>query len=231
VSVTTTIMADTIAASEKVDPKMLAGIKYVGGYVSGTPDILWTPEEWASLSASQIKVRIWQGYGNGVALHDFDEIDVESGAVTPSEAAHVIEQRVAAGITWTQVYGTRASLAATAAAVKALGEAVWIGHVTCRLADWNLSREEANGLVGTFVEGMTCTGVQWASPESNPNTIMPGPSGKTLRQANCDLSVVDANWVPSLVVKPPVTPPVGGKTLKEIIAKWSDGSTSSLLTL
>ena len=41
--------------------------------------------------------------------------------------------------------------------------------------------------------------VQWASPSSNPGTLVPG-TGLTLTQANCDLSVADKSW-------PSVPPP------------------------
>jgi hypothetical protein len=72
---------------------------------------------------------------------------------------------------------------------------------------------------------MTCVGVQWASPSSNPNTVLPGPSGKTLREANVDLSVVDAGWVPSGMGKAPAPAPKPvAKVMTRLLGEFSDGS-------
>lgn len=188
----TTIMVDTIHESVSHIP---VSTKYIGGYVSGTSDIIWTPDDWSRFPHSR-HVRIFQGHGDLPDIRSFDEIDVESGAVSPGEAASIVRTRVLAGIPWTSIYADDANLAATAEAIRAYGASIWNGHVTCRLADWSLSEDEAVTKVGTRIHGMTCMGVQWASPTSNPHTLLPGTS-LTLDAANVDLSVVDATWVPS----------------------------------
>lgn len=188
----TTVMVDTIHDAVAHVP---TGIHYVGGYVSGTPDIKWTPEDWARFPSAR-HIRIFQGYGDMPDVHGFDAIDVETGAVTPGEAASIVRTRVMAGIPWTHIYGTDSTLATVGEAIRAYGQSIWNGHVSCWLADWNLDESEAAAKVGTRIHGMTCVAVQWASPSSNPHTMLPGTQ-LTLREADCDLSVVDATWIPS----------------------------------
>jgi len=176
----------------------------VAGYVSGTSDIEWTAGDWARFHASR-RIRIWQGYGPKPAISGFEVIDIETGAVTPQQAADEVALRVAANIQWTLLYGGRDALAQTAALIRAKGNHVWNGHVLAWLADWNLNRDQAASLISTYIDGMTCVGVQWASPSSNPHTLLPG-STLTLAQANCDLSVVSAGYVPNSAPGLPVTP-------------------------
>lgn len=184
-------MADTIHDNVGSLPH---GLAYVGGYVSGTPDIQWTANDWAQFTG--IHVRNYQGYGPVPDLHLFDELDVENGALSPASAANIVRDRVNAGIQWTTIYGSDGALAATASAVQAFGNSIWNGHVNCRLANWDLNRDQAAAILGSLVHGMSCVGVQWASPSSNPGTILPG-TNLTLSRANADLSVVDASWVPN----------------------------------
>jgi len=200
----TTLMVDTIHGSVGHIPE---SIKYVGGYVSGTPDIKWTTEDWARFPGAR-HIRIFQGYGDLPDVHSFDAVDIESGAVTPAEAASIVRTRVLAGIPWTHLYGTDATLAETGAAIRAYGNSIWNGHVSAWLADWNLNESEAAAKIGTQIHGMTCMAVQWASPSSNPNTLVPG-TNVTLKAANCDLSVCDATWIPSggWGTPKPATPP------------------------
>lgn len=199
------LMIDTIHANV---PSIPVDTPFIGGYITGTPDIQWTPTDWARFPGS-VHNRIWQGHGSYPDIHTFDTIDIESGALTPASAAATVRKRVAAGIEWTTLYGSDAALTEASALIVRMGRDVWNGHVNCILADWNLhfdtdpSKDTASHLIGTLIHGMTCVGVQWASPASNPDTLLPGTPW-TLRQANCDLNVVDASWRPSSV---PVTPP------------------------
>jgi hypothetical protein len=71
--------------------------------------------------------------------------------------------------------------------------ALYHRHVRLWLADWSLSRAQADNLLGTRLHGHKVVAVQWASPSSNPNTPLPR-SSLTLRQANCDLSVTLDYW-------------------------------------
>jgi hypothetical protein len=68
------------------------------------------------------------------------------------------------------------------------------GHIKVDLwvADWSLSEAEAADLL-TISGDYPVVAVQWASPASNPNTVVPG-STKTLAEANVDLSITVASW-------------------------------------
>lgn len=197
-------MIDTTGNDATVIP---ANAPAVAGYVSGTNGVEWSDADWARFS-TPIKVMYYQGYGAEPEIHKFNAVDIENRAVTPQQAADIVKQSVNAGIEWTTLYGTRSSLETTAALIRAMGDHIWIGHVDCILADWNLNRDEAAALVGQQAGGMTIRGVQWASPETNPDTLVPG-TNRTLRDANCDLSVVWADWRPSHAsthVSPPPPP-------------------------
>lgn len=195
-------MVDTIHADVS---KIPTDDPYVAGYVSGTSDIDWTSGDWARFHQST-KVRIYQGFGSVGDVHSFDVLDVENLAVTPQEAANIIEERVNAGIGWTCVYGGDTSLAEVTRLTKLKGDHIWIGHVEYWFADWNLDQAEAINMLGTLIHGATCRAVQWASSSSNPETIVYGGTA-TLRECNADLSVVQAGWVPSFTPPKP-TPPV-----------------------
>lgn len=180
---------------------------HVGGYTSGTPDIVWTPTDWGRYP-KQIHIRYQQGYGGFEPnMSDYDVLDIEKGAWSPETAAVEVKRRVDAGYQWTTLYAGDEDLATTAGLIKAYGNEIWDGHVDCILADWDLDEAQAAAIVGTEVHGMTCRGVQWASPTSNPNTNLPGTS-MTLQEANVDLTVVQAGWNPTTVPVNPPKPPV-----------------------
>jgi hypothetical protein len=185
---------------------------HVAGYTSGTSNIVWTEADWDKY-ANKIRLRIEQGYGSAEPdVGSYDYLDVENGAWTPATAAQQIQRRVEAGYVWTGVYGSDSTLESVATAVKALGNDIWVGHVYCVLANWNLDETEAAAILGTEVHGMTCNGVQWASPTSNPDTRLPGTNA-TLAQVNADLNVVPVGWAPPTVPRgtsaptPPAAPP------------------------
>lgn len=201
---------------------------FVFGYCSGIDFVPWSPGDWAKYAHARV-CRTYQGAGTFPGIDGFDEIDVETGAVTPQQAADLIEERVKAGHQWTTVYGSDGALAQVSTLVQAKGEAIWNGHVNCRLADWNLNENEAAAKVGDYVHGMSCIAVQWASPNSNPNTILPG-THLTLRQANADLNRVDGNWVPSGGFSPvgppaPVPPPA---VISAVAVLLPDGGTKRI---
>lgn len=191
-SVPTAVMLDDIGSNSRNIPP---STPYVGGYVTGLGNVPWTPDEWALFPHAR-KVRIAQGAGNPVGLHDFDMIDVEALAVTPQSAAAMVNSRVSLGIQLTTVYGTDSTLALVTEEILKFGAHTWNGHVNYFLADWNLNEIEAAAKLGTLIHGASCVGVQWASPSSNPDTIVPGGT-LPLKAANVDISVVDANWIPS----------------------------------
>ncbi|MGP0047848.1 MAG: hypothetical protein ACLPZR_03225, partial [Solirubrobacteraceae bacterium] len=76
-------------------------------------------------------------------------------------------------------------------------------------ADWNLSEAEATARLGTDLgNGAIIASIQFASPTSNPDTVIPGTS-ITLAQANADLSVTLDAWMAKAAPAPaPAKPPV-----------------------
>jgi hypothetical protein len=205
-SVPVAVMVDTIHANAGEIPTDANVVKYVEGYVSGSPDIRWQTVDWQRFNGhGQRMVRNYQGNGALLDVKSFDVLDVEeypnqgSGqwTVTPTYAAELIQERVKQGVVWTTIYANDYAIALVVDAVKKLGgNGLFDGHLNCILADWNLNEQEAAAKLGTFIHGVSCVGVQWASPTSNPNTLLPG-TNRTLSETNCDLNVVDANWIPS----------------------------------
>ena len=184
----TTTMIDAIQANAGNIP---ASSPKVAGYVTGTSAVLWTPQDWGRFNPVVTGlVRIDQGFTWPPAPASYDVLDVENLAVTAAEVPAAVQARIAAGITWTTIYGSASALAAVAAQLRAapFGTGWYYGHVDCWLADWNLDEAGAAAVLGTPISGLTCHAVQWASPSSNPGTALPG-STLTLAQANCDLSV------------------------------------------
>lgn len=214
------VMLDTIRTSAHNIPK---ATPFIGGYVSGSGSVPWTETEWAMFPGSR-HVRIYQDPSHTLDPHSWDAIDLESGAFNAAQAAQEHKRHVDAGIQWTTIYATRTNLALATKAIKALGEEYWNGHVCYWLADWNLDQEQASALIGTFVEGATCVAVQWASPSSNPHSVVPGGS-YLLAQANIDVSVVDAGWIPSVKFTNP-NPPAPAPTVEhgEVVTQDSHGN-------
>jgi hypothetical protein len=209
-------------------PNVPNSVPYVGGYVTGSGDVPWTAEDWQRFRFST-HLRIVQDPGASIALTDFDIIDVESGAFTPQEAADRIEARVKVGIVWTDIYADDPNAQETAALVQAKGPEIWIGHVGLWYANWNLDEAKAAALLGTEVHGMTTDLVQWASPTSNPDTqIYFG--GQTLKQANCDLSVVRYGFTPHSFppVPVPVQPPPGIPPMHGVLVSLPTGETMAV---
>jgi len=185
----TVTMIDTIGGSARNIPD---GTARVAGYVTGSGDVPWSQADWSRFPAAA-RVRIAQQPGTDPITADV--LDVETGAATPADSAGWILSRIVAGYTWSAVYGTASTLKAVRSALIAFAPAPWwYGHVYCWLAEWSLSEEQAVRVLGTEVAGMTCVAVQWASPTSNPGTLVPGAHGATLATANLDLSVCDATW-------------------------------------
>ena len=185
-SITVEPMIDAIHASVDNVP---ASAPKVAGYTTGTPDIVWTAADWARFSHS--KVRICQDEGSDQSA---DVLDIEPGAATNANA-----------VTWARARKTRGHVPSFYTSVSNLTpllntlEAAGITSGYLWVANWNLSEGEAAKLVTGQNGPFPIKAVQWASPSSNPGTLVPG-TGLTLAQANCDLSVADRSW-------PSVPPP------------------------
>jgi hypothetical protein len=190
----TVAMIDATHANlARLPANVAAALAKVCGYDSGTGDIEWTIPDWARFPKAG-HVLLEQGYTwTPAQILTATGFDVENKAVTPLMAAAGVKERIANGIQWTLIYGSDGWLAAVEAALKALGPSWYFGHVECFLANWNLSEAQAAALLGTLIHGMTCRAVQWASPTSNPATVIPGTT-LTLAEAQVDLSVTEAAW-------------------------------------
>lgn len=173
-------MVDTIHADVSHLPPTL---RKVLGYVTGTPDIQWTAGDWARFPrAAKVRLSQWPGQ----AVFTADGFDIEPGAWTVQAAVNGARARRQRGQR-TLFYLPRSLWGPARAAVAIAGLGGWVDY---GIADWSLSRAQAAELLGGRV-----VFVQYASPTSNPHTVIPG-TRLTLAQANADLSVTLASWHP-----------------------------------
>lgn len=183
-------MYDTIHADAGHIP---ANAVKVAGYVTGTPDILWTESDWARFPHAG-KVRIDQSpAGLLYAKGDANVYDVETNAGTAPEFAAIIASRHTRGMS-NCPYASRTNLQELENELDAVKADGWWHGMDAWLADPSLSLAEATKLIGTILFGFKIRAVQWAWPSTNPTTNVPGG---TLRQLNLDLSVTDAAWYPA----------------------------------
>jgi hypothetical protein len=187
-------MLDFIGRDKFVPQLAALKPKKVAGYVTGSPDILWTLQEWDMFPDSQTgKVRIDQSPGlQALATNKADVGDVESRAGT-------IRDFINAALIRRDHYKEKSTIYIQASnANEAHAECQSAGildHVLWWIADWNLSEQEATARLND-----TVVAVQYASPTSNPNTVIPG-SLMRLADVNVDLSVTRADWIPPKIVK------------------------------
>jgi hypothetical protein len=170
----TTWGADATSANER---HLAAGLGVLWAYITGTPDIAWTPEQLADPRYEHASIyTINQGFGSKSAFEG-DEFDLEAGAWTVPEVVQIIEARN--GRHWsTRVYCSHTARFAL------MSSPVDLGSVFFRIADWSVSEEEATARLGGNVYAW-----QWASPSSNPRTILPG-TDLTLAESDVDLNVI-----------------------------------------
>jgi hypothetical protein len=161
-----------------------AGVKptAIWPYITGTDGVPWTPEEIDRFRQQGTEViLVNQGFGQGpAAALDGDEFDVEAGAWTLSGLRMVVAKR--RDVHWsTRVYCTWSnySVIKEALAQDGTGRSVFF-----RIADWNLDQHMAELELHADVYAG-----QWASPTTNPATLIPGTS-LTLAEAGADLSVI-----------------------------------------
>lgn len=154
------------------------GVPAIWPYTTGTADVKWPNGSWADVKAHQV-IRVDQGF-HSASPFDADEFDIEAGAWTVRAIADVVARREERSMI-TRLYGGWDKYGLVS---EELAAAEMFGNVYWRIADWNLSEQEA-----ALALGFNVYAVQWASPTSNPATIIPGTS-TSLKTANADLSVV-----------------------------------------
>lgn len=194
-------MYDTIGRDSMRIP---GGAEKVAGYVTGTPDIIWTSADWQRFARAG-RVRIDQSQqGAAYATGNADVYDIEVLAGSPAMFAALAVERH--GRRWPNCpYGSTAALQAAAAALDTIhyagAPAGWWHGMDAWLANPNLSMAEATDLIGKPFFGFTLRAVQWATPRSNPHVAV---DGGNLASLNLDLSVADAAWHPA----PPAPPEI-----------------------
>jgi hypothetical protein len=182
-----TLMIDSIHANVGNIP---ARTPRVAGYVTGTPDIQWTAHDWARFPRSG-KAPIDQSPELAAyASSDAMIADIEPQAGTVPAYVEACRQRLHARQPLC-FYCSQSTVAEVSAAL--VNAEIPLGNCWVWIANWNLSQAEADALLGTTVSGVKVLAVQWASPTSNPRTLVPG-STLTLAEANVDLSVTRPTW-------------------------------------
>lgn len=166
--------ADTIGSNAGVIPRT---VRILWPYRTGSDGIAWHPAQVAEFhNATAIWVSQQDG---GQDLTDVTEYDIERGAWTVPDVIAVTKERQArrmvttAYVEWAD-YGRLK---------QGLAEIGIDRNVYYRIADWNLDAH----LADVMLHGDIYAG-QWASPTSNPFTLLPG-TNKTLHEADCDLNV------------------------------------------
>src|SRR5262249_50442966 len=143
--------------------------------------------------------------GAAYAAGHADVYDIEPLAGTPGHFPGLVKTRLAGGEKFCDLYASRATVPSVVAALDAAGPHGWYhGHVRLWLADRHLDRVAASDEVGDHLHGLKIVAVQWASPTSNPATLLPG-TVLTLHEANCDLSETADYWHAAPKPPPPVT--------------------------
>ena len=230
-------MAETLAVVDMLDaigargPQVIPrGTKRVAAYITGTGGIAWTNAQIAELASRgvQFVLRIDQTnlFLPFLSIKDL-VVDIEPGAATNLTADHIAVKRAQARLD-TVLYCMLSDFDALVQSVNALGIQ---NHVWYWVADWNLDR---NGAIAFIEQHARVVAVQWASPSSNPRTLVPG-SSSTLTESNVDLSVVRADWPAPLpkpakkrVPRPHVPVPVK-KVVKKIHPKVAGSTISAAL--
>ena len=190
-----TVMIDAIHANVGNVP---ASTPKVAGYVTGTPDIRWTHQDWQRFPRAGT-LRIDQSPGLAeYASNAASVADIEPGAGTVGAFVTASQSRLRLHrLLW--FYGTQSVISQVSAALTAAG--IPLSECGAWLANWNLSEAEADAALGTAIAGIRLVGVQWASPTSNPGTKVPG-SNLTLAQAQVDLSVTVPGWFATHTLPP-----------------------------
>jgi hypothetical protein len=184
-AVATRVMIDTIHDDVGNIP---VNTPKVAGYITGTPDIRWTNADWDRFPHSG-KVRINQDGSTDVSEAGVADVaDYEPGAFSEAQVLEWVKLRKHSHLACA-VYVAASNQASLTNALREAGHT----GVDLWVANWDLSEAEAVNLLTTS-GNYPVVAVQWASPVSNPNTLVPG-SAKTLSEANVDLSITVASWL------------------------------------
>jgi len=177
------------------------GTLKVGGYVTGSGDVPWTDKEWGMFpKAGHVAINQEPGSGKPF-VGNVKDIEDRAGSI----ADFVAEAK----IRWEQRHWNYCAYISASQVAELIKACQGAGLVAVELfvADWALNEQQATAQLG-FHDGnpYEVVAVQWASPSSNPQTIVPGGT-MTLREANLDLSVTKDAWFAYQAPAPPAPPP------------------------
>jgi hypothetical protein len=198
-------MADTIGYDLKNIP---VDFPKVGYYATGGGSVQAPPESIRRFTKSGLVSIDQTAALQAYAVGKTDVADVEPGAGTSAAFIAGTRKRQAAGM-YGNLYCDVADLAENVNAL--LADGLDLARVVFWVADWNLDQTQASARCGTQSFASAAHGtvkinvgaVQWASPKSNPDTLLPGTK-LTLKAANVDLSETVAWWFARPVPELPI---------------------------
>ena len=215
----TEAMADTIGANAINIP---IGFRKVAGYVTGPNDVLWTKGEFQRFATSGI-VRIDQSASlSQYQINDADVADVESAGAGGPAFVSATQKRFEYGLRGC-AYVNMNNLPGLVTSIQMAG--LDISKIDFWLANWNLDLPQAAAMIGKWMlqdnthRVINVVAVQWASPESNPNTILPG-TNRTLKAMNVDLSETAIDWTPVAPVIPSPSQTYTGIVVSDTLQVW-----------
>ena len=179
------MLLDTIHAdADRLPVNMSACLEYM----TGSHDIKWTLSDTRRFPNCTF-IRVDQTASLDVYQAGGAELaDVERGAGTMSE--FIKAAKVRASKHWPN--NLYCSLSNFTPAISAVHNAGLTGQVNYHIADYDMSMDQAIRFIRTNNDVMA---VQFASPTSNPRTLVPG-TAHTLKEVNCDLSIKRGEWYP-----------------------------------
>jgi hypothetical protein len=186
-------MADAMGVNSHNIP---TDMQKVGAYVTGSGGVAWSAADLARFHIPELVTINQLPADPGNIAADVD--DMETNAATIKDAVDWSTDRVKAG-KMPSIYVQASRVTELINALKASG----INAADLWVANWNLSEDEARAQVKAASGPFPVKAIQYASPTSNPNTVIPGTS-LTLAEADVDLSIANADWPPAkITVVPP----------------------------
>jgi hypothetical protein len=204
--IVTQVMIDTIHDNVQAIAPDNGNITAIAGYVTGSGGIEWGAADWKRFPHYR-HIRIDQSPHVNDNPTGYDVRDVETAACPPETAAAEAVVRASKHHTKTVLYvdvteepnlAGDVTIALHAAKLATSDVFIW-------LANWNLDQDGAESIIGTTLGGYEIIAVQWASPNTNPDTTIPG-TNTTLSEAGADLSVINSKWVAPMRIPVPAPP-------------------------
>jgi hypothetical protein len=182
----------------------------VAGYTTGTPDIVWTPDDW---DAHPGALRICQDAGATDVTADY--LDVETGAATPADCPGWYKRALAAYTTGVRPGQRHPSIYCAASNVTNVVNALKAGGVDSGpgliVADWDLTQAQSVADVQAGAGPFPIRGVQFHN------------------EGTYDIDVWDSAWVDTTSAKGGLFRQVVTGTIEEF-AEARDANTANLFS-